>query len=97
MTEENFQRLADALDSLPNGFPRTASHIEIQILKKIFSPEDAALGSQLTGKWQPVSEIALLAGLPEAEVKAQLIQMAKRGLVWFDKVDGKMCFRLAPL
>jgi hypothetical protein len=35
--EEVYERLADALERLPNGFPRTPSNVEIQILKKIFS------------------------------------------------------------
>ena len=36
--DESYERLADALDRLPNGFPRTPSHVEIRLLKKIFSP-----------------------------------------------------------
>lgn len=42
-----YEQLADALDRLPNGFPKTASRVEIQILEKICSPEDAALAGQL--------------------------------------------------
>jgi Na+-translocating ferredoxin:NAD+ oxidoreductase subunit B len=95
-SEKSFERLVDALDYLPNGFPRTPSRIEIQILKKIFSPEEAAIANHLTGKWQPVEAIAADAGLPDIKAKSLLIAIAKRGLVWFDKVDDKMCFRLAP-
>jgi hypothetical protein len=36
-----YERLAEALDRLPNGFPRTSSNVEIRLLKKIFSPEEA--------------------------------------------------------
>jgi len=45
MATDIYERLADALDRLPNGFPRTASNKEIRILKKIFSPEEASLAS----------------------------------------------------
>jgi len=38
MSADVFELLADALDKLPNGFPRTPARIEIRILKKIFSP-----------------------------------------------------------
>ena len=34
MSELSYERLADALDALPNGFPRMPSRIDIRILKK---------------------------------------------------------------
>ena len=43
MTGDAYERLADALDRLPNGFPRTASGAEIRLLQKIFAPQEAAL------------------------------------------------------
>ena len=49
MTDEIYSRLADALDRLPNGFPRTTSNVELRILRKIFPPEDAELASHLNG------------------------------------------------
>jgi ferredoxin len=98
MSETNpvYAQLALALDRLPNGFPRTASGVEIKILEKIFSPEEAALADQLTGIQAPVAEISERSGLPLAETRNQLICMAKRGLVWFEARDGKPYFRLAP-
>ena len=38
-----YSKLAKVLDSLPNGFPATESGVEINILKKIFRPEDIDL------------------------------------------------------
>lgn len=64
MMMDVYEQLADALDRLPNGFPKTASRVEIQILEKIFSPEDAALAGQLGGSLEPVEEIAKRIGLP---------------------------------
>jgi Na+-translocating ferredoxin:NAD+ oxidoreductase subunit B len=96
MTEDAFEQLAAALDRLPNGFPRTASGVEIRILQKIFSPEEAALASQLTGRPEPVDEIARRTGLPAATVSKRLFKMVRRGMVWLDKQDGKAHFRLAP-
>jgi ferredoxin len=96
MTDEIYERLADALDRLPNGFTRTPAQVEIQILKKIFSPDEAALAGQLTGKMETVSQIAQRVDLPVSDVTRQLSQMAKRGLVWLERQDGKMSFRLAP-
>ncbi len=36
-----YYRLAQRLDELPHGFPPDESGVEIKILQKIFSPEDA--------------------------------------------------------
>ena len=91
-----FERLADALDKLPNSFPRTPSRVEILILKKIFSEEDAALASLLTVAYEPVAEIARRTGSDEGELKLRLVDMSKRGLLWMSRKDAKLAFRLAP-
>lgn len=96
MVLDVYAHLADALDRLPNGYPRTSSGIELKILKKIFPPEDAELACQLTGNWETVDEIAARSGLPTGETRDRLFQMVRRGMVWLDKVDGKPKFRLAP-
>jgi len=88
--------LADALDRLPNGFPRTPSGIEITILKRIFSAEEASLASHLGREMEPVDSIAQRVGIPAEKLKTKLRDMAKRGLVWFDERDGELRFRLAP-
>ena len=96
MTADAFEQLAEALDRLPNGFPRTASGVEIRILQKIFSPDEAALAAMLTGTLEPVDEIASRAGLPAADASKRLFKMVRRGMVWLEKLEGKACFRLAP-
>ena len=56
MTPENrvtdvFKQLAQTLDQMPEGFPVTESGVEIKILKKIYSTEDARMFLKL--KRQP--------------------------------------------
>lgn len=96
MGDEIYDQLADALDRLPNGFPRTPSNVEIQILKKILSPEDAALASQLSGDMEAVDVIAERINLPVDEARSKLMEMARHRLVWSDSQDGEPRFRLAP-
>ena len=96
MTENPYAQLADALDRLPNGFPRTAAGVELLILKKIFSPEEAALAAQLGGTMETAAEIALRSGQPAEEITRQLLPLAKRELVWCDRQEGRARFRLAP-
>ena len=36
------------MDTLPSGFPKTASGVEIKILKKLFTPDQAKLFMMLS-------------------------------------------------
>jgi ferredoxin len=96
MSDESYERLIDALDSLPNGFPRTPSRVELRLLAKIFSPDEAWLVGQLRGEMEPTDVIAARIGLPEKEVSTRLKEMARRGLVWLDRGERKLRYRLAP-
>jgi electron transport complex protein RnfB len=96
MTDDVYELLADALDKLPNGFPRTASKVEIAILRKIFSPEEASLAGQLSGHREPLDAIAERLGLPVEEAGTKLGKMAQKGLLLFAQKDGEPLFRLAP-
>jgi H+/Na+-translocating ferredoxin:NAD+ oxidoreductase subunit B len=89
-----YEHLADALNKLPNSFPRTKSNIEITLLKKIFLPEEARLAGQLGGTAEPVSVIAQRVELTEEETANRLKTMMERGLVWGNADAG--LFRLAP-
>ena len=92
MTDTIYTQLAAALDRLPNGFPRTESGVEIKILKKICSPEEAALAGQLRGDLEPVDEIAGRIGLPAEEATNQLFKLVRRGRPSF---VFKPCYRNA--
>jgi len=96
MDDHAYEELAEALDGLPNGFPRTTSRVEIAILKRIFSSREAFLAGWLSGKPEPADEIAERAAMPAEAVREELSDMAQRGLVWSEKRSGEACFRLAP-
>lgn len=96
MSESIFDRLADALDRLPNGFPRTESKVEIALLRRIFSEDEAALAAQLGRSVESAAEIGERAGLSVKDARTKLMKMVRRGLVWLGKNEGKTGFRLAP-
>ena len=91
-----YEQLADALDRLPNGYPKTSSRVELRILQKIFSPEEAGLASHLTGRYETTAEITSRSGVVADDMNRQLFKMAQRGMVWIEKQDGRARFRLAP-
>jgi hypothetical protein len=97
MTDEVFEKLADALDKLPNGFPRTPSNIEIPMLQKMFSEEEAQLASCLTGTMETAAVIAERIGLEEDIVQKRLMALAKRGFVWFEAFVDDMDHEFAHL
>ncbi len=89
MTEDVYKRLREFLDKLPGGYPETDSGVEIRILKKLFSPEDAELTMKLKPEPEGVSSIAERLGIDEANAAEKLEDMAKRGLIFRTREDGK--------
>jgi Na+-translocating ferredoxin:NAD+ oxidoreductase subunit B len=65
-------------------------------LKKLFTPEEAALASMLSGTAQPVEAIANRLGELPAVVRKRLLDLARRGAAWPGKDERGMVFRLAP-
>ncbi len=96
MSNAAYEELAQALDRLPNGFPRTPSNVEIALLRKIFTEEEARLAGYLTGTMAPIEDVAQRAGIAADEARAALKDMARRGLLWFDRSSKEMKYRLAP-
>lgn len=47
MTEKIYEKLAKHLDNLPGGFPPTKSGVELRILRRLFTPEEAKLALRL--------------------------------------------------
>jgi NAD-dependent dihydropyrimidine dehydrogenase PreA subunit len=93
-TDIYYNTLAEALNKLPNAFPRTKSNIEILLLKKVFSPEEAWLCGQLTIESESVDNIAKRIGLSIEETQNRLEQIKKRHFIWGNPKGGKV--RLAP-
>ena len=48
MAPDVYQKLAKHLDSLPGGYPPTKDGVELKILRKLFTPEQAALALHCT-------------------------------------------------
>jgi len=96
VSDQVFHELAEALDRLPNGFTRTESGVELEILKRIFSQEEASIAGRLTREMEPYDAIAGRIGLDAEDAKETLSKMSRRGLLWYGVLDGKPNFRLAP-
>jgi len=84
MTEEDtiYEALAAHLNRLPAGFPKTPDGVEMRILRRLFSPEEAGLAQLLTVKPESVEAIAARTSLNANELGPQLESMAKKGLIF---------------
>lgn len=65
LSEIVYVELRRFLDGLPSGFPTTPDGVELKILKKLFTPEEA--------------EIAKRCGMTEGEAEEMLASMARKG------------------
>jgi electron transport complex protein RnfB len=91
-----YERLAETLDKLANGFSRTPSNVEMRLLKKIFSLEEASIACQLSGSMESCDVISKRIGLSAEQTDTKLKMMAEKGMLWDSEQEGKHFFRLAP-
>jgi len=81
MATDIYERLAEHLDNLPGGFPRTESGVEMRILRRLFTPEDAKLAVHLTLIPEEPRVVAHRAKIPVKEASQRLEEMVKAGLI----------------
>jgi NAD-dependent dihydropyrimidine dehydrogenase PreA subunit len=96
MSQEVYKKLAQKLDSLPNRYPATESGVEIRLLEKIFTPQEATLAAEMGAKKEPASVIASKAGVPEKEAGKTLKEMVRKRVILFSKGDDGLVFGLMP-
>jgi len=82
MSEGVYKKLREFLDAMPGGFPATDSGVEIKILKKLYSPEEAKLTMQLKEEPESVSDIASRLGMDEDKLAKKLEEMAQNGIIY---------------
>ena len=89
-------RLAQTLDSLPNGFPSVGDGSELRLLQRLFTPEEAELAVLLTPDLEPIDKIAARTGREAGELRKQLKNMVRRGLISTGRAEGGLGFGLMP-
>jgi Pyruvate/2-oxoacid:ferredoxin oxidoreductase delta subunit len=78
-----YRRLQKSLDELPVGYPATASGVEIRILKRLFTPEEAEIALALSALPEPVAKIRRrLPGRSEPELERVLDGMVAKGSIF---------------
>jgi len=95
MSDDLYQRLRKGVAKHSAYFGATASGLEIEFLRRLFSEEEAVIYLNLTGKLESPQQIAERAAQDPKAVAAVLKRMTKKGLV-FPKRKGESHYYAAP-
>ncbi len=97
MSEEIYRKLAKTLDTLPNGFPATEDGLELRLLKKVFSPEEADLFCDLKLNFETPIQIAERTGRPLAGLDEILTRMWRdKGQISGAELGPTRIFKMIP-
>jgi electron transport complex protein RnfB len=96
MSNDPYRRLAERLNELPNGFPPTEDGIELRLLAKLFTPQEAALAAQLRLTLETAGEIAERVGGDRKAMHKQLKDMVRRGLIESGRAEGGLGVGVMP-
>jgi len=92
--EDVYRRLREKLDRVPIGLPESEKAIEI--LRNLFTPEEAELAVRLSMLTKTLEELAAELGEEPETLREKLDSMADRGTVLAVEKEGKRFYRLLP-
>jgi Na+-translocating ferredoxin:NAD+ oxidoreductase subunit B len=84
-----YEKLAEHLNELPAGFPKTDSGVEIRILQRLFTDDDAELALCLTLIPEESRVIARRARVSVEEADRRLKEMERSGLALEVRQEGR--------
>src|SRR6056297_777180 len=94
--EDIYEQLRQRLDDMATGFPATRAGIEVEILKKLFTPADARMFLMMSPMLEAPKDVAERLNLPETDTAAHLEDMASRGLLFRQKKNERVRYAAIP-
>ncbi|MGD1995359.1 MAG: 4Fe-4S binding protein [Anaerolineae bacterium] len=91
-----YRRLRRRLDTIPNGFPATESGVELRLLAKIFTLQEAELAAEMRLRYETAEDIAASTGADPKVAYQTLKGMARKGLIRARRGDEGLMFALMP-
>lgn len=77
-----YKQLQQRLDSIATGFPETKSGVELSLLEKLFTEDEAALFLDMSPMLETPEAVAERLGQDAGEMAGRLESMAKKGLLF---------------
>ena len=92
-----YERLRERLDMFPQGFPKTESGVELEILQHLFAPDEAEIMLHLRPFPEKVADISERIGKDKTELGETLYEMSRRGLIMrYTAPDNELYYLLIP-
>ncbi|MFQ5979275.1 MAG: DUF362 domain-containing protein [Candidatus Heimdallarchaeota archaeon] len=89
MTEQDvYERLREHLDGMPVGYPSTESGVELRLLRRLFTKEEAEMALNLSPFPATAADIAEKIGQETARTETLLDQMSAKGLIFNTRKGG---------
>jgi NAD-dependent dihydropyrimidine dehydrogenase PreA subunit len=96
MTKSIYHDLREQMDHYSLGFPATQSGVELKILEKLFTEEEAELYLQLSMMLETPEAVAQRTGRDAEAVAAMLDRMFEKGLIFRLKKDTDAKYGAVP-
>ncbi len=96
MTDSIYKKLREQMDQYSIGFPETESGIEIKILKKLFTEEEAAMYLDLSLILELPDSVVQRTGRDAEETSEMLKTMAEKGLIFRLRKDEDVKYAVVP-
>ena len=91
-----YQDLRERLDNFASGFPTTDSGIELKILKKLFTKEEAKLYLRLSPLLEAAEDVAKRLDLDMEETAQLMERMAQKGLIFRVRKGDQARYGVVP-
>jgi electron transport complex protein RnfB len=83
-TDDVYRQLQEHLDRMPVGFPATESGVELKILKRLFSPEEAEIALNLSALPEPLERVykrVKHTGISREKLEKTLDHLVEKGAI----------------
>jgi NAD-dependent dihydropyrimidine dehydrogenase PreA subunit len=97
MPDSVYTRLAKRLDGLFIAYPATESGVELRILERWFTPEEAEIAATMNGYPEPIPAIAERLGRSSEALAPVLETMSKKGLLFRIAKGQERFYNIVPL
>ena len=94
--ENTYERLRAHLDNLATGYPATESKIEIRLLERLFTEDEAELFIRLSPFLQKPEDVAEQLNDDPAKISAMMETMAQKGLLFRKRKGGRSRYAAVP-
>jgi len=96
MFDQVYRELARKLDSIPPGFPATESGVELQLLARLFTREEATIVTAMRLTYETAGDIAARAAMDPGAAYDILNGAGRKGLVRTRTGEQERTFALNP-